>query len=108
MSIALGLPCRDGLLICADEEVQAPGGNKSYEERISCVDLYGSVLVSSYAGAPELWKEATDKIAHQLIGLPGPEGARAVCVTPPAIYESADEVFPTMGRPPNLQMLMAV
>jgi hypothetical protein len=108
MSMALGLPCRDGLLICADEEVQGPGRNKSYEERISCVDLYGSVLVSSYAGAPELWKEATDKIAHQLIGLQGPEEEGDVCVTPHAIYESADEVFTTMGRPPNLQMLMAV
>jgi 20S proteasome alpha/beta subunit len=108
MSMALGLPCRDGLLICADEEVQGPSGNKSYEERISCVDLYGSVLVSSYAGAPELWKEATDKITHQLIGLQGPEEEGDVCVTPHAIYETADEVFTAMGRPANLQMLMAV
>jgi len=108
MSMALGLPCRDGLLICADEEVQSPSGNKTYEERISCVDLYGSVLVSSYAGAPELWKEATDKIAHQLIGLQGPEEEGDVCVTPHAIYETADEVFTAMGRPANLQMLMAV
>jgi 20S proteasome alpha/beta subunit len=108
MSMALGLPCRDGLVICADEEVQAPAGNKSYEERISCVDLFGSVLVSSYAGSPELWKEATDKIAHNLIGLQGPEEEGDVCVTPHAVYETADEVFSTMGRPANLQMLMAV
>jgi 20S proteasome alpha/beta subunit len=108
MSMALGLPCRDGLVICADEQVLVPGGNKSFEERISCVDLFGSVLVSSYAGAPELWKEATDKIAHQLIGLQGPEEEGDVCVTPHQIYEMADEVFTTMGRPQSLQMLMAV
>lgn len=108
MSMALGLPCRDGLVICADEQILIPGGNKSFEERISCVDLFGSVLVSSYAGPPELWKEATDKIAHQLIGLQGPEEEGDVCITPHAIYETADEVFTTMGRPANLQMLMAV
>jgi hypothetical protein len=108
MSMALGLPCRDGLVICADEQILVPGGNKSFEERISCVDLFGSVLVSSYAGPPELWKEATDKIAHQLIGLQGPEEEGDVCVTPHAIYETADEVFAAMGRPANLQMLMAV
>ena len=108
MTMALGLPCRDGLVICDDEQVPAPGGNKSYEERISCVDLFGSVLVSSYAGPPELWKEATDKIAHKLLGIQGPEEEGDVCVTPHAIYESADEVFTVMGRPSNLQMLMAV
>jgi hypothetical protein len=108
MSMALGLPCRDGLVICADEQILIPGGNKAFEERISCVDLFGSVLVSSYAGPPELWKEATDKIAHQLIGLQGPEEEGDVCITPHAIYETADEVFTTMGRPANLQMLMAV
>lgn len=108
MSMALGLPCRDGLVICADEQILTPGGNKSFEERIACVDLYGSVLVSSYAGSPELWKEARDKIAHYLIGLQGPEEEGDVCVTPHAIYETADEVFTSMGRPENLQMLMAV
>jgi 20S proteasome alpha/beta subunit len=108
MSMALGLPCRDGMVICADEQILTPGGNKSFEERIACVDLFGSVLVSSYAGPPELWKEATDKIAHQLIGLQGPEEEGDVCVTPHAIYETADEVFAGMGRPANLQMLMAV
>jgi hypothetical protein len=108
MSMALGLPCRDGLVICADEQILVPGGNKSIEQRISCVDLFGSALVSSYAGPPELWREATDKIAHQLLGLQGPEEEGDVCVTPHAIYETADEVFNTMGRPANLQMLMAV
>jgi len=106
--MAIGLPCRDGLLICADEQITTAAGNKSYEERISCVDLFGSVLVSSYAGSPELWREATDKIAHNLIGLQGPEDEGDVCVTPHAIYETADEVFSSMGRPQNLQMLMAV
>jgi len=108
MSMAIGLPCRDGLLICADEQVATIEGNKSYEERISCVDLFGSVLVSSYAGSPELWREATDKIAHNLAGLQGPEEEGDVCITPHAIYETADEVFSAMGRPQNLQMLMAV
>src|SRR5262249_32391299 len=68
----------------------------------------GSVLVSSYAGSPELWREATDKIAHNLIGLQGPEEEGDVCITPHQIYETADEVFSVMGRPQNLQMLMAV
>jgi hypothetical protein len=108
MSMALGLPCRDGLVICADEQILSPGGNKSFEERISCVDLFGSVLVSSYAGPPELWKEATDKIAHQLIGWQGPEEEGDVCVTPHQIYETANDVFTVMGRPAALQMMMAV
>ncbi len=108
MSMTIGLPCRDGLLVCADQQVVTWEGNKSYQERIACVDLFGSVLVSSYAGSLELWREATDKIAHALIGIQGPEEEGDVCITPQAIYETADEVFTAMGRPRDLQMLMAV
>ena len=108
MTIALGLPCREGLLICADQEVSAPGGDKFYEERISCVDLFGSALVSSYGGSSDLWKEAIEKISRRLLELQGPEEEGDVCVTPQAIYDTADEVFTTMGRPANLQMLIGV
>src|SRR5579872_24908 len=108
MTMALGLPCREGLLICADEEVLAPGADKYYEERISCTDLFGSALVSSYGGSPSLWKEATEKIARRLLELQGPDEEGDVCVTPQAIYDTADEVFAGMGRPSNLQMLMGV
>ena len=108
MTIALGLPCREGLLICADQEVSAPGGDKFYEERISCVDLFGSALVSTYGGSSGLWKEAIEKISRRLLELQGPEEEGDVCVTPQAIYETADEVFAGMGRPANLQMLIGV
>jgi 20S proteasome alpha/beta subunit len=108
MTMALGLPCREGLLICADEEVLAPGGDKFYEERISCIDLFGSALVSSYGGSSGLWKEATEKIARRLSELQGPDEDGDVCVTPHAIYDTADEVFTAMGRPSNLQMLIGV
>jgi 20S proteasome alpha/beta subunit len=108
MTMALGLPCREGLLICADEEILAPGGDKCYEERISCTDLFGSALVSSYGGSPDLWKEATEKIARRLLELQGPDEEGDVCVTPQAIYDTADEVFTAMGRPANLQMLIGV
>jgi 20S proteasome alpha/beta subunit len=108
MTIALGLPCREGLLICADQEVSAPGGDKFYEERISCVDLFGSALVSSYGGSSGLWKEAIEKISRRLLELQGPEEEGDVCVTPQAIYETADEVFTGMGRPASLQMLIGV
>jgi 20S proteasome alpha/beta subunit len=108
MTIALGLPCRDGLMIFADEQVLAEGGSKYQEERISCVELFGSVVVSSYAGVPGLWKEATEKLSHKLSELQGPDDEGDVCVTPRSVYESADEVFTGMGRPLNLQMLIAV
>src|SRR5260370_6403777 len=116
MSIALGLPCRDALLICADEEVSARGPDKSsdntpdkhYEERISCLDLFGSAVVSSYGGSPELWKEANEKITRRLLDVQGPEEEGDVCVIPQAIYDTADEVFTAMGRPSNLQMLIGV
>lgn len=108
MTMAVGLPCRDALLICADQEVSAQGGDKFYEERISCVDLFGSALVSSYGGTPDLWKEALEKISRKLLGLQGPEEEGDVCITPQAIYETADEVFTGMGRPANLQMLIGV
>jgi hypothetical protein len=116
MSIALGLPCQDALLICADEEVSAGGPDKSpdkspdkyYEERISCVDLFGSAVVSSYGGSPDLWKEANEKITRRLLELQGPEEEGDVCVIPQAIYDTADEVFTAMGRPANLQMLIGV
>ena len=108
MTIALGLPCSEGLLICADEEVSARGGDKYYEERIACVDLFGSALVSSYGGSSDLWKEAVEKISRRLLELQGPEEEGDVCVTPQAIYDTADEVFAGMGRPSNLQMLMGV
>jgi len=108
MTMALGLPCRDGLLICADEEVLARGADKYYEERISCVDLFGSAVVSSYGGSSDLWKEAIEKISRKLSELQGPDEDGDVCVTPHAIYETADEVFTGMGRPSNLQMLIGV
>lgn len=108
MTMAVGLPCRDALLICADQEVSAQGGDKYYEERISCVDLFGSALVSSYGGSSDLWKEALEKISRKLLGLQGPEEEGDVCITPQAIYETADEVFTGMGRPANLQMLIGV
>jgi len=108
MTIALGLPCRDGLLICADQEILTQGGDKYYEERISCMDLFGSAIVSTYAGSPALWKEANEKIARRLLELQGPEEEGDVCVIPQQIYDTADEVFTAMGRPMNLQMLLAV
>jgi 20S proteasome alpha/beta subunit len=108
MTIAVGLPCREGLLICADEEVSARGADKYYEERISCLDLFGSALVSSYGGSSDLWKEALEKISRKLLELQGPEEEGDVCVTPQAIYDTADEVFTAMGRPSNLQMLIGV
>jgi 20S proteasome alpha/beta subunit len=106
--MAVGLPCRDALLICADQEISAQAGDKYYEDRISCVDLFGSALVSSYGGSSDLWKEAIEKISRKLLELQGPEEEGDVCVTPQAVYETADEVFTGMGRPSNLQMLIGV
>ena len=108
MTMAVGLPCRDALLICADQEIAAQAGDKYYEERISCVDLFGSALVSSYGGSSDLWKEAIEKISRKLLELQGPEEEGDVCVTPQAVYETADEVFTTMGRPSNLQTLIGI
>src|SRR5579883_1906982 len=108
MTIALGVPCREGLLICADQEVLASGSDKYYEERISCVGLFGSALVSTYAGSPGLWKEANEKISRRLLELQGPEEEGDVCVIPQQIYDTADEVFAGMGRPSNLQMILGV
>ena len=100
MTIALGLPCQGGLLICADQEVQQnsrqnsdsqageqPGQqlDKYYEERISCFDLFGSAVVSTYAGSHGLWKEANEKVARRLLELQGPEEEGDVCVIPQAI-----------------------
>jgi hypothetical protein len=108
MTIALGLPSRDGLLVCADEQVLGPGADKYYEERISCVDLFGSAMVSSYGGSSDLWKEAHEKITRRLLELQGPEEEGDVCVIPQAVYDTADEVFTGMGRPSKLQMLIGV
>jgi hypothetical protein len=108
MTIALGVPCREGLLICADQEVLVSGSDKYYDERISCFDLFGSALVSTYAGSPGLWKEANEKISRRLLELQGPEEEGDVCVIPQQIYDTADEVFSGMGRPANLQMLLGV
>jgi len=108
MTIAVALPCKEALLICADEQVAGPNGEKYFEERISCVELFGSVVVSSYGGVSELWKEATDKIGRRLLELQGPDEEGDVCVTPQAIYDTADEVFNGMGRPLNLQMVIGV
>src|SRR5260370_41973748 len=110
MSIALGLPCRDALLICADEEVSVRGPYKSsdnppdkyYEERISCLDLFGSAVVSSYGGSPELWEEANEKITRRLLELQGPQEEGDVCVIPQAVYDPGDEVLTAMGPPSYL------
>lgn len=110
MTIALGLPCTDGLVICTDGQLTVSGGHKFQEEKIECEEFYGATLVFSYAGLPGLWKEARNKIVHSLQKLEAPfeEGP---AITPENVYNAADEVFTGMGRlytELNLQMLIAV
>src|ERR1700691_4105589 len=108
MAIALGLPCEGALVICADEQVSVPGGDRYQEERIASVELFGSAVVSSYGGHPGVWKEAWEKIGQKVAQIQGPDEDGDVSVTPHSIYESADEVFTAMGRPASLQMLIAI
>lgn len=108
MAIALGLPCAEGIVICSDGQVPAPSGEMYQEERIASLELFGTAVVSSYAGAPGLWKEAWEQLGDRLSQIQGPEEEGDVCVTPQSIRESADEILETMGRPRDLQMLVAI
>jgi|SRR5579863_2574156 len=110
MTIALGLPCADGLVICTDGQLSVSGGHKFQEEKIDCQEFYGATLIFAYAGLPALWKEAKNKIAYALQKSESSlEDGPAI--TPENVYNTAEEIFTGMGRlytELSLQMLIAI
>ncbi len=104
MTIVAGFRCKDGLVICADQQISLEHHHKYYERKIFIEEGAGWVVAMGYSGSPSLAKEAREKIAKALHQLPPPD------VSAQAVLDIADEVLTGMGRQYvelELQLLIA-
>ena len=70
VSIAIAAICKDGLVMCADTQVTHPNGDKSYECKISTIQLSENrgTLVLSYAGIPDDEKAVVERLRNKIAG----------------------------------------
>ena len=92
MTIVLGFRCTDGVVICADQQITAPGAFKYHQTKITVEDFEGFSAVFAYAGQPGLALEVHDKIAKVLRDLGEQESVSD------AVRQSVDSVLSDMGR----------
>jgi 20S proteasome alpha/beta subunit len=105
MTIAIGMRCIDGIVLCADQEITGPSGVKYYEEKIHVIEGRGWVLALTYADSTGLMKEAQKKILDFIGNTPD------IKITPEAVYKTAESILIGMGRQQgdlNLQLLIAI
>jgi len=69
LTIVLGLRCRDGLVLCADQLMSIQGSHKYYEEKISLIDGQGWCIAFGYAGSPLTSKALQKSIEPKLLSL---------------------------------------
>ncbi|HLI30880.1 MAG TPA: hypothetical protein VKV79_07275 [Terriglobia bacterium] len=62
MAIAIGIHCRDGIVIAADSQISVPGYYKFHESKIHHTSGDGWALLFGYSGAPGLYLEAREAI----------------------------------------------
>lgn len=104
LTIALGIACRNGIVIGADSEISGPGDLKSHEGKVYHSDHpNGWRVLFAYAGDVSLYKEARSTILRKFAECdPTPDALKSVC----------DEIFTKMGRHVgcgvDLDMLFAV
>ncbi len=92
MTIVLGFRCADGVVMCADQQITAPGAFKYHQTKITVEDFEGFSAVFAYAGQPGLALEVHDKIAKVLRDLGEQKSVSD------AVRQSVDSVLSDMGR----------
>jgi 20S proteasome alpha/beta subunit len=100
MTVVVGLRCESGIVLCADQQVSAPGAFKYNECKINTETISDESVIFAYSGLPSLAREAREKITKKL------EGVR---VSYDSVYRASDEVLTDMGRlyaQMELQMLI--
>jgi 20S proteasome alpha/beta subunit len=104
MTIAIGLKCDGGIVLCADRHMTFQGlGYKYPEVKLDAMAGGEWVVGYGYAGMPELWKDAVKQINAQLAQYIGK------IIGGDAVAEIASSVFDGMGDlTSQLYMLIAV
>lgn len=92
MTMAVGMLCRDGVVIAADSQLSRPDYDKRYESKVHFCDDQKQqwALLFGYAGSPGLDEEVRNKILGRLRGPQPP--------TLNVVYAACDEVFTELGR----------
>src|ERR1700730_1905260 len=89
MPTVMGFRCRDGIVLCADQQVSISGAFKYHERTITVEVEERQSIVLAYSGLPSLArkfrKEIRNKIGHAEI-------------PSDLLYLAADEVLKDMGR----------
>src|SRR5208282_3434119 len=70
MTIALGFPCIDGIVLCSDSQVTTPGAMKYHESKIHTVAWMGEgvewTVGLTYSGNPDVMKSLFEKMSDAL------------------------------------------
>ena len=106
MTIVIGFRCVDGIVICADRQITAPGAFKYHEPKISTEDFETFTAIFAYAGFPELAHEVHDKICAELHSIEPQDHIIETVrdVTAQILTSSLDRLFNSL----DLQMLVGV
>lgn len=103
MTAIIGMVCKVGIVMAADRQISVPGQFKYHEPKIGAQETEDWSVVFAYAGSPDLWKEAREKMLGKLKkDLTG--------VTPDYVHAAAESVLEDMGRKYvelDLQLLIA-
>jgi 20S proteasome alpha/beta subunit len=102
MTVVVGLRCKDGIVICADQQVTSPGSHKYNECKINIETVHREPVVFAYSGLPSLAREAREKMLNKI----GDEEP-----TDDLVREAADAVLTDVGRTwtdVDLRMLIGI
>lgn len=89
VTIAIGMYCRDGVIIAADSQISSPDYYKYHESKVNHSEGTNWRLLYAYANRPDLYKEARESIVRKFNNSePTPENLYSIC----------DGVFTDMGR----------
>jgi 20S proteasome alpha/beta subunit len=94
MTLALGIPCSDGVLLCADREITTGNHYKDSAEKLDLIEGRGWKIAFTYADEVGLAEEAKGKIISEVSKLEHEDS----CPTIEEIYKIADETFTSLGR----------
>jgi 20S proteasome alpha/beta subunit len=95
MTVVVGIPCSDGIVLAADQEISSPGWHKYHESKLFVVDGWDSRIVLGYSGLPSLAKEAREKI---ILGLGAIEKEESVITTNSRIRECVEKILTEMAQ----------
>src|ERR1700687_2217382 len=89
MPTVMGFRCRDGIVLCADQQVSSTGALKSYERTITVEVEERQSIVLAYSGLPSLAREFRKEIRKTIAHAEIPSDL---------LYLAASEVLTDMGR----------